>query len=84
LDNTQIQSLNARVPAAEEAALACGSLDGRTYSIFYRGALMTRTNARQAILSAEQPTGPHTDDGSKTAIPPSLVPRRFYRILENP
>jgi len=25
-----------------------------------------------------------TDDGSKTGVPPSLAPRRFYRILENP
>lgn len=24
------------------------------------------------------------DDGSKTGVPPSLVPRRFYRIFGNP
>ena len=35
-------------------------------------------------MSSGNETTSWLDDGSLTGVPPSLAPRRFYRVLENP
>ncbi|NQT84731.1 right-handed parallel beta-helix repeat-containing protein [bacterium] len=71
-------------PEAEETTLTWSSLADRTYSIFYSHDLATWHLAEATFPSAGDTTTSWTDDGSKTGVAPSLVPRRFYRILENP
>jgi len=71
-------------PAVDERTLTWSSLADRTYSIFHSDDLLTWHLADDALPSAGNTTTSWIDDGSKTGVPPSLVPRRFYRILENP
>jgi len=71
------------VPDTDEAIFTWSSLESKTYSIFYSEDLLTWHLADDRIFSAGYTTTSWTDDGSKTGVPPSLAPRRFYRILEN-
>jgi len=56
----------------------------RTYSIFYSDDLAIWRLADDSVPSFGNQTTFWTDDGSLTGLPPSLAPRRFYRLLENP
>jgi hypothetical protein len=71
-------------PGADESALTWSSLGDKTYSIFYTRDLLTWHLADDRVPSAGNMTTSWIDDGTLTGIPPSLAPRRFYRILENP
>lgn len=73
-------------PGEREVTLTWSSVGwmGKTYSVFYSGDLLTWHLADGAIISAGDTTTSWIDDGSKTGLAPGLVPRRFYRILENP
>ncbi len=71
-------------PTPHETTLTWSSLADRTYSIFYSEGLITWYLADEAVLSAGDTTTSWVDDGTLTGIAPSLAPRRFYRILENP
>ncbi|NQT81867.1 right-handed parallel beta-helix repeat-containing protein [bacterium] len=80
-----------RGPAPGEVTLRWSSNDRRTYSILYTEDLSTWHVARERFEPQAQPPtesglalSSWIDDGSMTGIPPSLAPRRFYRILENP
>ena len=72
-------------PLAGQATLTWSSVFSATYSILYSDDLV-------AWHLADGSFGPGwdevllswTDDGSLTGVPPSLAPRRFYRLLENP
>jgi hypothetical protein len=60
--------------------------DHSTYSVFYSDDLINWHLADPKV-NPWDPSLPYTtwvDDGSKTGVPPSLAPRRFYRVLENP
>jgi hypothetical protein len=69
---------------AGPATLTWSSWAQRSYSIFHSEDLVTWHLADGNVPSAGYMTTSWTDDGSLTGIPPSLVPRRFYRVLENP
>ena len=71
-------------PEPGEATLTWSSLAEKSYSIFYSDDLLTWLPAENAIPSAGSTTTSWIDDGYKTGMPPSSVPRRFYRIVENP
>jgi hypothetical protein len=71
-------------PGAEEATLTWSSLGDRSYSILYSDDLLSWLLADGSVRSAGNMTTSRIDDGSQTGVPPSLAPRRFYRILENP
>ncbi len=68
---------------ADEATLTWSSWHRRTYSILYSDDLITWYLADDAVASAGYETTSWIDDGSKTGLPPTLAPRRFYRVLEN-
>jgi hypothetical protein len=55
-------------PSPDQTTFTWSSLADKTYSVFYSGNTTTSW----------------IDDGSQTGAPPGLVPRRFYRLLENP
>ncbi|MDP2897288.1 MAG: right-handed parallel beta-helix repeat-containing protein [bacterium] len=71
-------------PAVGQAALTWSSLADKTYSIFYSQDLLKWDLADDRVGSAADMTTSWLDDGSRTGVPPLLVPRRFYRVLENP
>jgi nitrous oxidase accessory protein NosD len=72
-------------PDPDETALTWSSKPNRTYSIFYTDDLVTWHLADSNVLAADAyHLTSWTDDGTLTEVPPSLAPRRFYRILENP
>ncbi len=71
-------------PQPDQATLTWSSVAGKSYSVFYTADLLLWSLADDAAPSAGARTTSWTDDGSKTGIPPSLVPRRFYRTVENP
>jgi hypothetical protein len=72
-------------PAAGQMTLTWSSWHRRDYSVFYSDDLLTWHPAHHAVPGAEDDTtSSWTDDGSLTGLPPSLAPRRFYRLLENP
>jgi hypothetical protein len=71
-------------PGAGETTVTWSSLGDRSYSIFYSDDLLTWHLADDGVFSAGYTTTSWIDDGSKTGVPPFLVPRRFYRILQNP
>ncbi len=73
-----------RGPTPDQTTFTWSSLSQKTYSIFYSSDLLTWHLGVEAFPSSGNTTTSWTDDGSKTGLPPSLVPRRFYRILENP
>jgi hypothetical protein len=71
-------------PAEGGFQLTWSSLANKTYSIFYSEDLVTWHTAIENFPSSGDTTTFWIDDGSLTGLPPSLAPRRFYRILENP
>jgi hypothetical protein len=73
-----------RGPTPDQTTFTWSSLADKSYSIFYSSDLLTWTVAMPSFPSFGNTTTSWTDDGSKTGVPPSLIPRRFYRILENP
>jgi hypothetical protein len=72
------------IPTAGKTTLTWSSLSDRSYSIFYSHDLFTWDLADDSLPSGTLGTTSWIDDGSQTGSPPSLVPWRFYRILENP
>jgi len=72
------------VPDTDEATFTWSSLADATYAIFTSDDLFTWHLAIDNFPSAGNQTTFWTDDGTLTGLPPSLVPRRFYRLLENP
>ena len=70
-------------PNPDQTTFTWSSLAEKTYSIFYTDDLLTWHVAVGALPSAGNETTSWTDDGSLTGSPPGLVPRRFYRLLEN-
>jgi len=74
-------------PVPGQLTLTWSSWQRRTYSIFYSEDLLTWRLAEEAFAAGPGPlvlTTSWTDDGSLTGLAPSLAPRRFYRLLENP
>ncbi len=71
-------------PEPHQTTFTWSSLADKTYSIFYTDELLTWHLALSAFPSSGNTTTSWIDDGSLTGLPPSLLPRRFYRILENP
>ncbi len=69
-------------PGSDEATLTWSSLDNSFYWIFHSDDLLTWHLAEGSVPSAGDTTTSWTDDGSLTGVPPSLVPRRFYRVCE--
>ena len=65
-------------------ALIWSSRSGVTYSVFYTDDLPTWHLAEENVPSESDTITFWTDDGSETGLPPTLAPRRFYRVLENP
>ncbi len=70
-------------PDPDERTLTWSSLSDKTYSIFYSEDLLTWHLAVAIFPSSGNATTSWTDDGSQTGSRPGLVPRRFYRTLEN-
>jgi len=71
-------------PTVGQATLRWSSLADKTYSILYSEDLLNWNLADDSVLTAGNETTFWVDDGSKTGVAPTLVPCRFYRILENP
>ena len=79
-------------PGPGQMTLTWSSHPSKTYTVFYSDGLLTWRVGDANACSPYDPetmdefplTTSWTDDGSKTSVPPSLAPRRFYRILENP
>ncbi len=71
-------------PVAGQVTLTWSSYHRSEYSVFYTDDLITWRLADDNVLPPGYETISWTDDGSKTGIRPSLAPRRFYRVLENP
>jgi len=72
------------LPDTDEAIFTWSSFADKTYAIFHTDDLLTWHLAVESFPSAGNQTTSWTDDGSLTGLPPSLAPRRFYRLLENP
>jgi hypothetical protein len=72
------------VPGTDQTIFTWSSLAEKTYSIFYTDGLLTWHPAVENFPSSGNQTTSWTDDGSTTGVPPTLVPRRFYRTRENP
>jgi hypothetical protein len=72
-------------PLPRQTTLTWSCTYEETYSVFYSDDLLTWHLAQGNLGPGyNSPLLSWIDDGSKTGVPPSLVPRRFYRILENP
>ncbi len=71
-------------PRPLDTTFTWSSLAEKTYSIFYTDDLLTWHLAIASFLSSGNQTTSWIDDGSKTGVPPSLIPRRFYRLFESP
>jgi hypothetical protein len=71
-------------PNPDQTTFTWSSLADKTYSIFYTDDPITWHLAIASFPSSGNTITSWADDGSLTGLPPSLVPRRFYRILENP
>ncbi len=71
-------------PSPNEATFTWSSLADKAYSILYTDDLLTWHLAIANFPSSGNQTTSWVDDGSLSGLPPSLVPRRFYRTLENP
>jgi len=72
------------VPGTGQTIFTWSSLADKTYSIFHTDDLLTWHLVIDNFPSAGNTTTSWTDDGTLTGLPPSLAPRRFYRLLENP
>jgi hypothetical protein len=70
-------------PGPNQSTLTWSSLADKSYSIFCTDDLLTWHLVVENSPTAGNETTSWTDDGSKTGVPPSLAPRRFYRVLEN-
>jgi membrane-bound inhibitor of C-type lysozyme len=70
-------------PTGDVATLTWNSLPGRSYSVYHSEDLFTWHLAEESVFADDDGTS-WIDDGSETGVAPSLVRRRFYRILENP
>ncbi len=70
-------------PDTGEATFTWSSFRRRKYSVYYSDDLISWHLATD-IRSTTDTTMSWIDDGSLTGIPPSLVPSRYYRVLENP
>ncbi len=73
-----------RGPNPEQTTFTWSSLADKTYSIFYTSDVLTWHLSIASFASSGDSTTSWIDDGSLTGMAPSRVPRRFYRILENP
>jgi len=71
-------------PGPDETTLVWSFVPDKTYSIFYSSDLLTWHLAIASFPSSGNTTSSWIDDGTTTGVLPSLVPRRFYRLLENP
>ena len=71
-------------PTPEQTTFSWSSPADKTYSIFYSSDLLTWHLAVATFPSSGNTTTSWIDDGSKTGLAPSFVPRRFYRTVENP
>jgi hypothetical protein len=71
-------------PNPDQTTFTWSSLADKTYSVFYCSDLLTWTLATASFPSSGDTTTSWTDDGSQTGVAPGVVPRRFYRTLENP
>lgn len=71
-------------PGPNQSTLTWSSIGDQTYSIFYTEDLLTWHVAVEDFPSAGNQTTSWIDDGIFTGVPPSLAPRRFYRVLESP
>ncbi len=71
-------------PGPADTTLTWSSLDDKSYSVFYSDDLVRWDLADGSVPSAGRTTTSWMDDGSRTVLPPWLVRRRFYRVLENP
>jgi hypothetical protein len=71
-------------PNPDQTTFTWSSLADKTYSIFYSDDLFTWHLAAESFPSSGDTSTSWTDDGTLTGVPPFLVPRRFYRVLENP
>jgi hypothetical protein len=71
-------------PIPGMAVLTWSSVEAKTYSIFYTDDLFTWHLAIDNFPSFGNTTTSWLDDGTLTGVPPSLVPKRFYRLLEKP
>jgi len=71
------------LPDTDEAIFTWSSFADKTYAIFHTDDLFTWHLVVESFPSAGNETTFWTDDGTLTGVPPSLAPRRFYRILEN-
>ena len=71
-------------PGVHGPTLSRSSFPGKTCSIFYSNDLLTWHLADDNVPSSGLETISWTDDSSLTGLPLYLVPRRFYRLLENP
>ncbi len=70
-------------PKPDLVTLSWGSLDGKTYTIFWSPDLSTWQAADQ-VRAAGNLTTAWIDDGSRTGSPPGSAPHRFYHWVENP
>jgi len=71
-------------PGPRETTVTWSSLPGTTYSILYSEDFLTWHLADDNVPSTGFETTFWIDGGSRTGGPPSVVSRRFYRLLENP
>ncbi|MDP2895872.1 MAG: choice-of-anchor Q domain-containing protein [bacterium] len=72
------------VPGTDDVVFTWSCLAEKTYSIFYTEDLFDWHTAIDNFPSSGNTTTSWTDDGVLTDVPPSLAPKRFYRVLENP
>jgi hypothetical protein len=71
-------------PLPGETTLTWSCTVNETYSVFYSDDLLTWHVAADSVGPGyHEVVLSWTDDGSNTGVPPSLAPRRFYRVLEN-
>ncbi len=73
-----------RGPNPEQTTFTWSSLADKTYSVFYSDDLLTWHLAVSKFPCSGNTRTFRTEDGSATGVAPSLVPRRFHRVLENP
>jgi len=72
-------------PLPGQATLTWSSMFSSTYSVSYSEDMVNWHLADGSVGPGwDEVLLSWTDDGSKTGVPPSLVPQRFYRVLENP
>jgi len=73
-----------RGPGGGRVELTWAWWPGATWTVLYSDDLLTWRVADDNAPFRPLDTISWIDDGSKTGTPPWLVPRRFYRVLQNP